>query len=185
MSSEPEIYVRTRKIIPIIYHERILRFLEEMEPRAADFLKDDTGCIVEIGSGALYYASFLRAVLASRGRDISYATFDKHAKMVYKGPVKGRKIIGVDDGISSGNAYRAFREAFDPLLEKGDITDWRYAVENNLLADEGNFENVWSVRSEPMEEHEMRELSLGSVIKDIGGLIAGVLHSKNGGKKRG
>lgn len=177
-----KIYSRTKNIIPVIYHPRIIEFLEEMVPKAAEFLDDDPGCIVEIGSGALYYASLLRAALTSEGRDISYATFDKHAKRVYKEPVKGRKIIGVDDAISSGNAYRAFREAFDPLMSEKYIVDWRYIVENNLLDDEECFENVWSVRSEPSEEHEMRELSIGSVIKDIGGLIGGVFRGK--GKMR-
>lgn len=134
--------------LPIIKDERLIKFLEVMGPRVAEYIDEDPACIIEVGSGAAFYAQGLRMCLQSKhGKsDVSYCQFDKEKCSIDPescldlDAVRGRKVVPVDDAVSTGTTHHKVKAVMKGLQEEGVIKGYQMVVEHDMMG----LKDVWS-----------------------------------------
>jgi hypoxanthine-guanine phosphoribosyltransferase len=135
--------------IPAMKDKRLGEFLENIGSRVAEYIGDDPACVMEVGSGAAFYATGLRMCLQSKHKkfDVSYSQFKKEAcniddpeSCLDLDAVMGRKVIPVDDAISTSATYHKVKAIMDRLQEDKVIMGYQMVVEHDMIG----LEDVWS-----------------------------------------
>lgn len=116
---------------------RVRKFVNEVGPKISDYIGQDPACIISIPTGGIFYGMALRTYLLRLHDDVNYAELPKDGGRLYKHQVGGRKVVLVDDAISTGRTYRGIKGRVDAVKDDLEILDVKYAVEHDIagLAD--------------------------------------------------
>lgn len=112
----------------LIDNPSVVDFVEAVQYDALNYLKDDPGAIVAVETGGLFYALRLYCRVREELRDVKFLSYKRdHNSLTYT-ECAGRKLLVVDDSISTGHSYRKIKKDIEDRWMELGYTDLKFAV---------------------------------------------------------
>jgi DNA-binding Lrp family transcriptional regulator len=112
----------------LLEYEPVRRFVEGVGGRVLKYFGDGKGCVVGYGDDGVLYGQGLYAWLRQKETSVTFTHLDRRLRKLEEEKIRGRKVLVVDSGITTGMSYRRAMDFFALKKDDLELIDVKYAV---------------------------------------------------------
>lgn len=112
----------------LINNQHVVDFVESVESDVFAYFNGDPSTIIAVETGGFFYAIRLYSRIREELRDVQFASYHREKNNLIPEQVRDRKLLVVDDSISTGHSYYKIRKRIEDKKEDIGYADLKFCV---------------------------------------------------------